>query len=227
MKPSDHTHSRLAPCLALIATVALLGVGCGGGNGTDSNVPPTLAFQSPIADFEGQVGAVLDIRYVADDPDDEAMTDIYADRDGDLATVHDRIEILRNQPDDDGAPRTVAWDTTGVPEGTYYLVGVARDDANGALIRVCPGKIGIWNVYPHDHSNIVLRDVYGDPITLGSNHPYSPRRTCGACHDVDEMANGYHFQQGRTDETGAIQTRDDFFADGRTWLKSDGMYGKW
>jgi hypothetical protein len=57
--------------------------------------------------------------------------------------------------------------------------------------------------------------------------PYSPRETCGACHDYDEISNGFHTQQGRTDEHGDIQTKDNFFADGRTWLKSDGMYGKW
>ena len=77
------------------------------------------------------------------------------------------------------------------------------------------------------HENIVLRDVLGTPLTVDSTAPYSPRQTCGACHDVDAIANGYHFQQGRTDPHGAIQTKDDFYADGRDWLKSDGMYGKW
>lgn len=78
-----------------------------------------------------------------------------------------------------------------------------------------------------DHSNIVLRDQLGTPLTSTSTVPYSPRKTCGACHDVDEIANGYHFQQGRTDHQGGIQVKDDFNADGRDWLKSDGMYGKW
>ena len=77
------------------------------------------------------------------------------------------------------------------------------------------------------HSNIVLRDVLGNPLTAASTTPYSPRQTCGECHDIDAIANGYHFQQGRTDAHGAIQTADDFNGDGRDWLKSDGMYGKW
>ena len=46
-------------------------------------------------------------------------------------------------------------------------------------------------------------------------------------HDVDEISNNFHTQQGRTNGHGAIHTKDDFFEDGRTWLKSDGMYGKW
>jgi hypothetical protein len=78
-----------------------------------------------------------------------------------------------------------------------------------------------------DHTQIVLRDPLGNPLTATSTEPYSPRQTCGACHDVDHAANGYHFQQGRTDASGAVVTADNYFADGRTWLKSAGMYGKW
>ncbi|MCC7140147.1 MAG: hypothetical protein IT460_17130 [Planctomycetes bacterium] len=78
-----------------------------------------------------------------------------------------------------------------------------------------------------DHTAIVLRDRLGQPIALGSKEPYSPRETCGGCHDVDAMANAYHFQQGRTTAAGTIQTKSDFYGDNRPWLGSDGMYGKW
>ena len=78
-----------------------------------------------------------------------------------------------------------------------------------------------------DHTNIVLKDRWGNPLQADSTEPYSPRQTCGACHDVDAIANGYHFQQGRTDKDSNVQCREDFFGDGRDWLKSDGMYGKW
>lgn len=77
------------------------------------------------------------------------------------------------------------------------------------------------------HPNVVLRDVLGNPIQEGAQTPYSPRQTCGQCHDIDQIANGYHFQQGRTDATGQIVTRDDYFGDGRTFIRSAGMYGKW
>ncbi|MFV1959126.1 MAG: hypothetical protein ACC662_06895 [Planctomycetota bacterium] len=77
------------------------------------------------------------------------------------------------------------------------------------------------------HESIVLRDRMGDPLQAASTEPYSPRKTCGVCHDVDAIANGYHFQQGRTDALGAIQMKPDFFGDGRFFIHSDGMYGKW
>ncbi len=77
------------------------------------------------------------------------------------------------------------------------------------------------------HPDIALRDESGGLIMAGSTAPYSPRATCGACHDVDQISSGYHFQQGRIDINGAVHTNDDFFQDGRDFVRSDGMYGKW
>lgn len=69
------------------------------------------------------------------------------------------------------------------------------------------------------HSKIVIKDLEGKPITLESNVPYSPKKTCGACHDYDQITNGYHFQQGRTDGSGKIVMNDGI-------QLSSGMYGK-
>ncbi len=77
------------------------------------------------------------------------------------------------------------------------------------------------------HADIVLRDRWGDPLQLGSTEPYSPRQTCGECHDVDVIAQGYHFQLGRTDAAGNVQTGVDFFGNGQPWHLSPGMFGKW
>jgi hypothetical protein len=75
------------------------------------------------------------------------------------------------------------------------------------------------------HEKIVLRGFDGSPLTTDSRVPYSPRKTCGACHDYDKITRGYHFQQGRTDGTGKIIVSDTF--DSRySWNLSSGMYGK-
>jgi hypothetical protein len=55
--------------------------------------------------------------------------------------------------------------------------------------------------------------------------PYSPRKTCGACHDYDQITKGYHFQQGRTDGAGKIMVSDTFDSK-YPWNLSSGMYGK-
>lgn len=79
------------------------------------------------------------------------------------------------------------------------------------------------------HLPIPLRDTLGNVITITSSTPYSPRQTCGTCHEheADEVANGEWFQQGRTDLAGNVDMRDDYYGDGRFWIKSAGRYGKW
>ena len=77
-----------------------------------------------------------------------------------------------------------------------------------------------------EHPPIVLLDHDGNEISLDSQAPYSPKQTCGECHDYDLITNAYHFQQGRTDADGNIVVRDDLDPK-NPWLISRGMYGKW
>jgi hypothetical protein len=77
-----------------------------------------------------------------------------------------------------------------------------------------------------DHPDVFLMDYEGNEILPESNLPYSPKKTCGECHDYDAITNAYHFQQGRTSDHGKLMVRDDM--DSRNpWLISSGMYGKW
>jgi len=75
------------------------------------------------------------------------------------------------------------------------------------------------------HEKIVLKGFDGSSLTTDSKVPYSPRKTCGACHDYDQITKGYHFQQGRTDGTGKIIVSDTFDSK-YPWNLSPGMYGK-
>jgi hypothetical protein len=76
------------------------------------------------------------------------------------------------------------------------------------------------------HPEITLIDYDCNEISLESNVPYSPKNTCGECHDYDAITNAYHFQQGRTGADSNIIVGDDL--DSRNpWLVSRGMYGKW
>lgn len=75
------------------------------------------------------------------------------------------------------------------------------------------------------HEKIVLRGFDGNPLTPESNLPYSPKKTCGACHDYDLITKGYHFQQGRTDKYGKIVMRDTY-DEKYPWNLSSGLYGK-
>jgi hypothetical protein len=75
------------------------------------------------------------------------------------------------------------------------------------------------------HEKIILKGFDGSPLTIDSTKPYSPKRTCGGCHDYERITNGYHFQQGRTNGDRKIVISDTF--DQKfPWNLSSGMYGK-
>jgi hypothetical protein len=75
------------------------------------------------------------------------------------------------------------------------------------------------------HEKIVLKGFDGTPLTIDSHMPYSPKKTCGTCHDYGRITNGYHFQQGRTDGTRKIVISD-IFDPKFPWNLSSGLYGK-
>jgi hypothetical protein len=86
---------------------------------------------------------------------------------------------------------------------------------------------GLGRVAPFSGDDVCppfpLRDVRGaiiDPLK-GENAsvPYSPKQTCGACHDYDKITEGFHFQQGR----GEKPTEDQ--AARCQWALTPGNYG--
>ena len=91
-----------------------------------------------------------------------------------------------------------------------------------ALALTLPGGAA-WGAHEEP---IVLKGYDGKELAVDSQEPYSPRQTCGECHDYDQITNGYHFQQGRTDGDGHIVMSDDYNAK-KPWIKSAGMFGKW
>lgn len=76
------------------------------------------------------------------------------------------------------------------------------------------------------HIPVTLKGYDGKELTVDSKEPYSPKQTCGTCHNYKEITNGYHFQQGRTDASGKI-VMSDSFNKRKPWILSAGMYGKW
>ena len=74
---------------------------------------------------------------------------------------------------------------------------------------VCPP----FNLYDED-GNVI------DPINnINSEKPYSPKQTCGKCHDYDKITQGFHFQQGKDETaTGTLAER-------YQWVSNPGNYG--
>ena len=74
---------------------------------------------------------------------------------------------------------------------------------------VCPP----FNLYDED-GNII------DPVNnINAEKPYSPKQTCGKCHDYDKITQGFHFQQGKDEAaTGTLAER-------YQWVSNPGNYG--
>ena len=98
--------------------------------------------------------------------------------------------------------------------GTYML-------KNRGLI-MCFIIVLMTPVWAWSHQDVWLRNEQGDRITpiLSSVDPYSPKKTCGACHPYSIITSGYHFQQG-------FDVIKDGYDAAKPWILSPGMFGAW
>jgi len=87
-----------------------------------------------------------------------------------------------------------------------------RNFVNRELITqagVCPP----FYLYDED-GNII------DPVNnINAEKPYSPKQTCGKCHDYDKITRGFHFQQGKDEAATGV------LADRYQWVSHPGNYG--
>ena len=74
---------------------------------------------------------------------------------------------------------------------------------------VCPP----FYLYAEDGSLI-------DPVhNINAQVPYSPKQTCGKCHDYGKITKGFHFQQGKDEMAYGA------FAERYQWVSTPGNYG--
>ena len=97
---------------------------------------------------------------------------------------------------------------TGAVFTNQMAVGQAPD--GGALRSgVCPPFA------LRDEQGRVINPVSGE----NADQPYSPKQTCGACHDYDKITQGYHFTQGAGESPTEAQ------AERVQWATTPGLYG--
>ena len=107
------------------------------------NASPTLEILSPATDTCARPGDLVGVTFRADDPDDEALVDLFLDLDGDPGTTGDQIAWGGPFVEADGAEVSVELDTTGVPEGTWFILGRIEDSLNAAAWAVAPGRLSL------------------------------------------------------------------------------------
>jgi len=103
------------------------------------------------------------------------------------------------------------------------------------------------------HPPVTLLDENGNPIAQQLNQsdkidfgngkvyvagpPYSPKQTCGKCHDYNEITKAFHFREGVgangeiLSDTWASENKDNklykYLANAYGHLQSPGQYGAW
>lgn len=105
----------------------------------------------------------------------------------------------------------------------FFLVLIVtltfKQNKNGNLAPIQKEFITTSGVCPpyflYDEDGGIINPVKG----INSDKPYSPRQTCGKCHDYEKITQGFHFQQGK-DET-PDQTMESRYQ----WVSHPGNYG--
>lgn len=67
----------------------------------------------------------------------------------------------------------------------------------------------------YDEDGNVINPAKG----INTGKPYSPRQTCGKCHDYDKITQGFHFQQGKDEKPDSIMNNR------FQWVSHPGNYG--
>lgn len=94
--------------------------------------------------------------------------------------------------------------------GAFHSKPVANNDKTFIKnLNVCPP----FHLYDE-------QDHLIDPVhNVNATAPYSPKKTCGKCHDYEKITEGFHFQQGRGEQpTTVMQAR-------YQWTTTPGNYG--
>ena len=84
-----------------------------------------------------------------------------------------------------------------------------KENALRKAFSVCPP------FFLRDESGVIIDPVH----SKNGDRPYSPRKTCGACHNYKLITSAFHFQQGRGEPVPEWQK------DRYPWVSSPGQYG--
>lgn len=188
--------------LAVGITLAVFGAACGGGRtnatpveeewadagGVTSTAPPDAGAELPKPKPSGvlevtQPSAPLLVapgvhvatawRFTGDWA--LARADVFADRDGDLTTTLDQVEVALDRPMADAGIGSVTWNTTGVPLGMYQVIVRVRT-GDGTVIAGSPHAVEITaptvtveNLAPNERLRHPLALLNGTALPTLSN----------------------------------------------------------
>ncbi|MHC5044673.1 MAG: hypothetical protein ACYTGI_20130 [Planctomycetota bacterium] len=130
--------------IVVVATVNGLTISEIAAGSVTVNVAPSA--QVNALPIDGEIvnwGRRTTVAYADDDPDDNALTSVFLDGDGDVSTTDDQFEIAVDRTDGNGGTQAVEWDTTDVAPGTYYYIVQTSDGLGSPVTAVSTDTISI------------------------------------------------------------------------------------
>ncbi len=131
---------------ALVGAAAMQGAACGPGavlpGGTLANHTPTIRFIQPASALNVEAGAMIELVWNDEDPDDNATITLFYDLDG-VAGTGDEITLAVLKEDPDGPDDRFVWDTTGMPKGIYRVGATIDDGVNDPVTVYLPYEVAI------------------------------------------------------------------------------------
>ena len=104
-----------------------------------SNICPTVSITTPVGMTIVTQGEPVNIAWDGDDPDDAATVSLYYDTDNNWSNGgYSQIAAGLHE---DGS---ISWDTTGVPEGSYYIAASISDGQCEAYISYSEWQVGVF-----------------------------------------------------------------------------------
>ncbi len=96
-----------------------------------------------------------------------------------------------------------------------FMVSMHQENRSPGNDRNLITKTGVcppFYLYAEDGSLI-------DPVhNINAQLPYSPKKTCGKCHDYGKITKGFHFQQGKDEVASGT------YAERYQWVSTPGNY---
>ena len=128
---------RTAVLVAVGLLLATVPGGCPSVTPTDNsgketptvNVPPAFHFVEPSGDVSVFNGQSIPINWYDTDPDNNALIQVYYDKDG-IKDSGDEIALTATYEDPDGAADSYTWTPNNMLPGTYRLLAVIDDGVN-------------------------------------------------------------------------------------------------
>lgn len=106
-----------------------------------NSAPPTVDVTTPATATQVEVGEPIEIRWTADDPDDEATCAVFAVG----LNVGTTVQIATGLPENPGVEQSVVWTPQVGEEGSFALE-VRVSDADQTTVGTAPGVVEVGEV---------------------------------------------------------------------------------